>query len=136
MKSRMAIATFSLVVGAFALSACGMPGANKATPEPTSTPSSSVTTDTPTTTTPTPPATISTANDLVGDWQDAKVPWIVHFKDDGTYSEDYRGLKDFRIGTYEVSGAEVSLIGGDGDTDKGSIDGQTVVFRLGTLIRK
>lgn len=134
MKMRMALATFSLAVGAFALTACSLPGTDQADPTPTETPSATPTTAT--ATTPTTPAMISTAADLVGDWQDAKVPWVVHFRDDGTYSEDYQGLEDFRVGTYEVSGPEVSLIGGDGDTDKGSIEGDTVVFKLGTLTRK
>lgn len=135
MKLRMALATSALVVGTFTLSSCSLPGTDKADPQPTATaPTASATTDTPTT--PTAPATISSAADLVGDWQDTSVPWIVHFKDDGTYSEDYKGLKDFRVGTYAVSGTDVSLTGGDGDTDKGSIDGDKVVFRLGTLTRK
>ena len=132
MKLRMALATSALVVSGFALGACSVPGSGS--DEPTAT---APTTDaTPTETTPTAPATISTAADLVGDWQDTKVPWVVHFKDDGTYSEDFQGMKDFRVGTYEVSGTDVSLIGGDGDTDKGTIEGETLVFRLGTLTRK
>lgn len=134
MKLRMALATSVLVGGTFALSGCSIPGTDKTDPEPTAT--TSTATPTETTTTPSAPATISTAADLVGDWQDAEVPWVVHFKDDGTYSEDYKGLKDFRVGTYTVTGTDVSLIGGDGDTDKGSIDGDSVVFRLGTLTRK
>lgn len=134
MKLRMALATSALVAGGLALSACSVPGSNTSDTPPTTSPTATATT--PTVTTPTAPATISTAGDLVGDWEDAKVPWVVHFKDDGTFTEDYQGLKDFRVGTYEVSGTEVSLIGGDGDTDKGSIEGVTVVFKLGTLTRK
>ncbi len=132
MKRRMALATCALVAGTFALSSCSLPGSGSDDPE--SGPTATATT--PTETTPSAPPTISTAADLVGDWQDTSVPWIVHFKDDGTYSEDYQGLKDFRVGTYEVTATEVSLIGGDGDTDKGAIKGDTVVFKLGTLTRK
>ncbi|MEO6472625.1 MAG: hypothetical protein ABIR57_11670 [Aeromicrobium sp.] len=128
MKLRLAIATCALVAGAFTLSACG-----KDSPEPTPT------TATPTsaaTTTPTTSATISTAADIVGDWVDAKVQWTVHFKDDGTFEEDYQGISGFRVGNYEVTGSEVSLIGGDGNTDKGKVEGTTIVFKLGTLTRK
>lgn len=135
MKLRMALATSALVVGTFALSACSLPGSGNTDPQSTTATDATMSpTDTPTT--PSAPATISAAADLVGDWQDSSVPWVVHFKADGTYSEDYKDLKDFRVGTYEVSGTEVSLIGGDGETDKGSIDGDKVSFRLGTLTRK
>lgn len=125
MKMRMAIATLALVVGAFTLSACA---------DKNSTPTNSpLTTSEPTVTTPT---TISTAADLVGDWQDVQAEWTVHFLDDGTYVEDFEGVTDFRVGTYELSGTDVSLIGGDGNTDKGTVEGVSLTFQLGTLTRK
>lgn len=129
MKMRMAIATFALVIGPFTLTACG----GKDTPSEPNPTATSTATPTPT---PTPPATISSAADLVGDWEDVDAKWTVHFKDDGTFVEDFEGVKDFRVGEYTVEGDEVSLVGGDGNTDKGSVEGQTVKFNLGTLTRK
>ena len=127
MKMRMAIATFALLVGPFTLTACGA----KDTPsEPTSTATSTAAPA------PTTPATISSAADLVGDWEDVDAQWTVHFKDDGTFVEDFEGIKDFRVGEYTVEGDEVSLVGGDGNTEKGSVEGQAVKFNLGTLTRK
>ncbi|MGA8987933.1 hypothetical protein [Aeromicrobium sp.] len=75
------------------------------------------------------------AADLRGDWEDPKADWVVHFNDDGTYAEDYQGLENFRVGKYAVDGTTVSLIGDDGNTDKGTIKGETLVFNLGTLTR-
>jgi len=127
MKMRMAIATFALLIGPFTLTACG----TKDTPsEPTSTATSTASPA------PTTPATISSAADLVGDWEDVDAQWTVHFKDDGTFVEDFEGVKDFRVGEYTIEGDEVSLVGGDGNTEKGSVEGQTVKFNLGTLTRK
>lgn len=137
MKKRMAMATFALVVGPFTLGACSMPGSSSADPTPaapaTTAPTSATTTPpTPATTAP----TLSSAKDLVGDWESTKTEWVMHFKSDGTFVEDFQGNKDFRVGTYKVSGTEVSLIGGDGNTDKGQIKGESLKFRLGTLTRK
>ena len=42
----------------------------------------------------------------------------------------------FRVGHYEVTGSEISLLGGDGDTDKGQLEGTSIVFKHGTLTRK
>lgn len=128
MKMRMAVATIALVVGAFTLSACGSEDSTATAPSSTQ---SSATEPTATT-----PATISVAADLVGDWQDVEAEWTVHFKDDGTYVEDFKGIKGFRVGEYTVDGDEVSLIGGDGNTDKGAVEGESLKFNLGTLTRK
>jgi hypothetical protein len=131
MKMRMAIATFSLVVGAMALSACGR---DDTATKPAATAASAATSSvTPSATV---PATISTSADLVGDWEDVDAEWTVHFKDDGTFVEDFEGVKDFRVGEYALSGDEVSLIGGDGNTDKRVVEGQSLKFKLGTLTRK
>ena len=129
MKMRMAIATFTLVVGAFALSACANKGGTVTTPTNTV----STTTVPTVTTTPSVPVT---AADLVGDWQDVKAEWTVHFKADGTYAEDFQGMTDFRVGKYAISEGVVSLIGDDGNTDKGAVEGQAMAFELGTLTRK
>ncbi|AXT85555.1 hypothetical protein C6I20_10370 [Aeromicrobium sp. A1-2] len=111
-------------------SACGTseapeldsPGSSS-TSAPTSTPTVSVD-----------PSTDAAIN-LRGDWEDTKAEWVVHFHEDGTYVEDYQGLEDFRVGKYSVEGSTVSLIGDDGNTDKGTIKGDTLVFKLGTLTR-
>ena len=128
MKMRMAIATFALVVGAFTLSACADKSGTVAKPTAVVT-----TTAEPTVSTSSVPAT---AADLVGDWQDVNAQWTVHFKDDGTYVEDFDGNIDFRVGKYAISEGVVSLIGDDGNTDKGAVEGQTLAFKLGTLTRK
>lgn len=128
MKKRMAIATFALVIGAFTLSGC----AAEDPPSAKSTATATATTE-PTPTTPPVPAS---AKDLVGDWQDVKAKWLVHFKDDGTYVEDFEGITDFRVGTYTVTDGVVSLIGDDGNTDKGAVEDQALKFKLGTLTRK
>lgn len=128
MKMRMAIATFALVVGAFALSACADKSGTVTKPTNIAT-----TTNAPTVTTPSVPVS---AADLVGDWQDVKAEWTVHFKADGTYAEDFQGMTDFRVGKYTISEGVVSLIGDDGNTDKGAVEGQAMAFKLGTLTRK
>ena len=49
-----------------------------------------------------------------------------------------RGLpwsKDFRVSKYKVNGTTVSLIGDDGNTDPGKIEGEALEFKLGTLTR-
>jgi len=88
--------------------------------------------------TPSPEATNTVpeaAADLVGDWEDPAEKWTVHFRDDGTYVEDYQGVKDFRVGEYSIDGSTVKLDGDDGNTDEGTVEGETLVFKLGTLER-
>ena len=82
-----------------------------------------------------PTGTPKTAADLVGDWTDPAAEWTVHFKDDGTYVQDFQGVKDFLSGTYKLEGDQVQLISGEGDADLGKVEGATLVFRLGTLTR-
>ncbi len=126
MKSRMAIATFALVIGAFALTSCAEKDPEPA--EPTATAS---------TTEPTPtPSVPASAADLVGDWEDTAVKWTVHFKADGTFVADFQGVENFLVGKYELVDGVVSLIGDDGNTDKGTVEDQTLKFKLGTLTRK
>jgi hypothetical protein len=76
-----------------------------------------------------------TAADLVGDWEDRDAKWVVHFRSDGTFVEDYEGVKDFRVGTYTLEDGTVRLKGDDGNTDKGQVEGSSLVFKLGTLER-
>ncbi len=129
MNRRMTMVTAILGLVLLGLSGCGK--SDSPQDEPTATETS--TTDSPTT--PTPDATIDDASDLVGDWHDVDAKWVVHFNDDGTFVEDFQGVKDFRVGKYTVDGTTVSLIGDDGNTDPGKIEGDTLVFKLGTLTR-
>ena len=124
----MRIATAALLLAA--LAGCGTytGSTDDAAPSETassSTPSPSATTD----------ALPEEEADLVGDWEDPKEKWTVHFRDDGTYVEDYQGVKDFRVGEYTVDGDTITLEGDDGNTDEGTIEGETLVFKLGTLER-
>jgi len=82
-----------------------------------------------------PSGTPTTAADLVGDWTDPQAEWTVHFKSDGTYVQDFQGVKDFLSGTYKLDGDQVQLISGEGDADLGKVQGTSLVFRLGTLTR-
>jgi len=123
---RIATAAFLLA----ALTACSPFGgeSDDPTPSPSASESSS----------PSAPATNAApeaAADLVGDWEDPDEKWTVHFRDDGTFVEDYQGVKDFRVGKYTVESGKVMLEGDDGNTDEGEIEGETLVFKLGTLER-
>jgi hypothetical protein len=123
---RIATAAFLLA----ALAGCGTYTGNSDDATPSETTASS--------STPSPSATNvvpEEAADLVGDWEDPKEKWTVHFRDDGTYVEDYQDVKDFRVGEYTVDGDMVALEGDDGNTDEGTIEGETLVFKLGTLER-
>jgi hypothetical protein len=82
-----------------------------------------------------PSGTPTKASDLVGDWTDPKADWTVHFKADGTYVQDFQGVKEFLSGTYALQGDQVQLISGEGDADLGTVQGESLVFRLGTLTR-
>jgi len=124
----MRIATAALLLAV--LAGCGTYTGSSDDSTPSETASSS---------TPSPSATTGTLPeeeaDLVGDWEDPKEKWTVHFRDDGTYVEDYQGVKDFRVGEYTVDGDTITLEGDDGNTDEGAIEGETLVFKLGTLER-
>jgi hypothetical protein len=125
MKLRMTLATGMAVAALVTLSGCDR-GGDDATP--TASPSTSDSA-TPSATEP------SDKADLVGKWEDTEAQWVVHFNADGTFVEDFQGIVDFRVGTYEVNGETVSLIGDDGNTTTGQIVGVTLAFKLGTLIR-
>lgn len=72
---------------------------------------------------------------LVGDWEDPDARWVVHFRADGTFVEDFEGVVDFRAGEYTLDGVTVALKGDDGNTDEGGVEGESLVFNLGTLER-
>lgn len=132
MKLRMALATGALGLAVATLSGCG-------SSDPAETPSPATPTSETSTTAPTPSPSASTPGDeaaaLVGDWEIPAEDYVLHLKDDGSFVQDYQGLKDFRTGTYTVEGKTISLVGGDGDTDEGTITGDTLVFQLGTATR-
>lgn len=130
MKLRMTMATGLVAVALAALTGCGKAAEKSPDPAPNAGTSSS-STPTPDPATPATPAAL----DLTGDWHDTGAQWTVHFHSDGTYVEDFQGVTDFRVGTYDITGETVSLIGDDGNTDKGTVRGDTLVFRLGTLTR-
>jgi hypothetical protein len=123
---RIATAAFLLT----ALTACGPLGGEDDDPSQSASPSESSSPSAPATN-----AAPEAAADLVGDWEDPDEKWTVHFRDDGTYVEDYQGVKDFRVGEYSVEGGTVKLEGDDGNTDEGTVEGETLVFKLGTLER-
>ena len=129
MNRRMTMVTAIVGLALLGLGACGTSDepADKPTPTETTTSSSP--------SAPTSDPTEEPASGLTGDWHDVDAKWVVHFHDDGTYVEDFEGVKDFRVGTYDIDGSTVSLIGDDGNTDKGTIEGDTLVFKLGTLTR-
>jgi hypothetical protein len=124
----MRIATTAVACVLAVLAGCGTStgGSGDATP------SESATSSTPTATNAVP----EVAADLVGDWEDPEEKWTVHFRDDGTFAEDYQGVKDFRVGEYSIDGDTVTLDGDDGNSDEGKVEGETLVFNLGTLERK
>jgi hypothetical protein len=127
-KTRMSIATAAIAGIIATLAGCGTDNGGSDDPAASETTSSS----------PSPEATNATpqaAVDLVGDWEDPDEKWTVHFRADGTYVEDYQGVKDFRVGEYSISGDTVRLEGDDGNTDEGTVEGETLVFELGTLER-
>jgi len=117
----MTIATALFTVAFAGLSGCGKSDPGSSIPSPSATVTA--------------PST-SPAAQLVGDWHDTAAQWTVHFKDDGTFVEDFQGITEFRVGKYTSTDTTVSLIGDDGNTDKGTITGKTLVFRLGTLTRQ
>lgn len=127
----MRIATTAIACVLATLGGCGTYNGSTGDPTPSETASTSAASPSPVATKAVPEA----AADLVGDWEDPKEKWIVHFRDDGTYVEDYQGVKDFRVGEYSVDGDTVKLEGDDGNTDEGTVEGETLVFNLGTLER-
>lgn len=122
MHKIVAKTTLSLAIGALILTGC----TESTDPAPPSTSSASTATTEPS------PA----SEGIVGDWSDDKANWTVHFKDDGTFVEDFDGISDFRTGDYTVVDDTVSLVGGDGITNKGTMDGSSITFDLGTLTRQ
>lgn len=130
MKLRMTMATGLVAVVLTGLAGCGKSADNSPEPAPNAGTSSSATPSADPSTPSTP-----TAQNLAGDWHDTAAKWTMHFHEDGTFVEDFQGVTDFRVGTYKLEGKTLSLIGDDGNTDEGTVTGDTLVFRLGTLTR-
>ncbi len=135
MNRRMRIATLAV------LAACAAPlaGCTSDAPVDAGDPSTAAA---PTSPGPTPSVDSSSKGAIAirGDWEDPKAKWVVHFEEDGTFTEDFEGLTDFRVGKYEVEGDIVRLLGDDGNTDEGKVIGSgdttTLEFKLGTLTRQ
>ena len=134
MKVRMSMTTAVAVVTIGLLGACGTDDPDTGT-EPDPTPSR--TSDAPSAE-PTDEAvgTPETAADLVGTWRAEEADWTVRFAADGTFVEDYEGVQDFRTGTYALEDGVVTIEGGDGNATEGTVEGSSLVFRLGTLERQ
>lgn len=133
MNRRMSLATGIAALALSTLAACGSddgPG----TPEGSSPSSSASASASPTSAAPTEDP--ADAADLAGTWRDDEADWTVTFKADGTFSEDFQGVPEFRTGDYEVTDGVVTLMGGDGNDDEGTIKDGTLVFKLGTLVRQ
>lgn len=133
MKQRMTMATAGIGIALAVLAGCGSDSDGDSA-EPTS----------PATTTPTPAITSEApsvdpeapgAAELRGDWEITSEDYVLHLIEDGTFVQDYQGIKDFRTGKWSVEGDTISLVGDDGDTDEGTIKGDTLVFTLGTATR-
>lgn len=137
----MTVATWAVIaVSTTTLSACGgSDGADQADPGNTATTSTASPPPSPSAT-PSVDSSDDGAIQIRGDWEAPDADWVVHFQEDGSYSEDFQGITDFRIGTYEVDGETVRLIGDDGNTDDGTVSGSgddlQITFTLGTLTRQ
>lgn len=131
MKPRVTVATAAIVVAMTALSACGSDDA----PAPVTSPETSATTPPITSQAPSVDPTTEGAIALRGDWEIPAEDYVLHLIEDGTFIQDYQGVKDFRTGKYSVKGDTISLVGDDGDTDEGKIVDDTLVFTLGTATR-
>ncbi len=136
MNRRMSRATGVAALVLVTVAACGTddgpgtpegssPSPSASSSTPSASPSSAAPTEDP-----------ATAADLAGTWRDDAKDWTVTFRADGTFTEDFQGVPKFRTGDYEVSDGVVQLIGGDGNTDRGTVKDGTLVFRLGTLVRQ
>ncbi|WP_194839846.1 MULTISPECIES: hypothetical protein [Aeromicrobium] len=134
------MATAAIGLALTALAGCGSDsegtsdgpsgGGEVTSPAATSTPTPAITTEAPSVD---PEADGAAA--LRGDWEIPSEDYVLHLIEDGTFVQDYQGIKDFRTGKWSVEGDTISLVGDDGDTDKGTIKGETLVFTLGTATR-
>lgn len=131
MKLRVIVATGAIAVMLTTLSACASDDA----PEVITAPETSATTPPVTSQAPSVDPDAEGAVALRGDWEIPAEDYVLHLIEDGTFIQDFQGIKDFRTGKYSVKGETISLIGDDGDTDEGKIVDDTLVFDLGTATR-
>lgn len=131
MKLRVIVATAAMTVSMATLSAC----ASDEAPENVTAPTTAAPTPTITSQAPSVDPNTEGAIALRGDWEIASEDYVLHLIEDGTFIEDFQGVKDFRTGKYNVEGDTISLVGDDGNTDPGKVVGDTLVFTLGTATR-
>jgi hypothetical protein len=131
MNPRMTIATAVTTVALATLSACGSDSSDTAATDPTASPTPTATISEAPSVDPQDPAAVA----LRGDWEIASEQYVLHLVEDGTFIEDYQGVIDFRTGKYEVDGDTISLVGDDGNTDQGTVSGDTIELGLGTATR-
>ena len=134
MNRRMSLATGASVLLLGVLGACGTDDGPGTPDDPAS--STSTAPSEPAPSSSAPAEDPQAAADLVGTWRDDEEDWTVRFAADGTFSEDYQGVPEFRTGDYTVADGVVTLQGGDGNDDEGRVEDGTLVFRLGTLVRQ
>lgn len=132
MKLRMTMATALTAAALTVLTACGSDSSDDAAADPTASPTPTATISEAPSVDPQDPAAVA----LRGDWEIPSEQYVLHLVEDGTFIEDFQGVIDFRTGKYEVDGDTVSLVGDDGNTDKGTVvDDDTLRFNLGTATR-
>ena len=131
MKLRMTMATV-LTGAVLALAAgCGSDSSDGPSTDATASPTPSASISEAPSVDPQDPAAV----ELRGDWEIPSEQYTLHLVEDGTFVEDFEGVTDFRTGKYKVDGDTISLVGDDGNTDKGKIVGDTLEFTLGTANR-
>jgi hypothetical protein len=131
MKRRMTLATATSAAILVLLAGCGSDSSGDASTAPSSSPTPTATISEAPSVDPQDPSAVA----LRGDWEIPAEQYVLHLVEDGTFIEDFQGVLDFRTGKYSVDGDTVSLVGDDGNTDKGTIVGDTLKFKLGTATR-
>lgn len=131
MRRRVTLATAVLSIAV--LTGCGSDGSEgeTASPSPSASASASPSISEAPSVDPQDPAAVA----LLGDWEIPAEDYVLHLIEDGTFIQDYMGVQDFRTGKFSVEGDTISLVGDDGDTDEGTIAGETLEFTLGTATR-
>lgn len=127
MQRRVTLATAMLSIAV--LSGCGSDGSDGDVSSPTASASPTISEA------PSVDPQDPSASALKGDWEIPTEDYVLHLVEDGTFVQDYMGVEDFRTGKYSVEGDKISLVGDDGDTDEGTIVGDTLEFELGTATR-
>lgn len=131
MKLRVIVATGAIAVTLTTLSACASDDA----PDAVAAPETSATTAPVTSQAPSVDPDTAGAMALRGDWEIPSEKYVLHLVEDGTFIEDFDGVKDFLTGKYSVKGDTITLVGDDGNSLTGKIVGDTLVLNLGTATR-